>query len=316
MIIIYLMLFLIFFIGAVLALFMISGNSTEKLKAPTSLKKNFEPVTMIISASPVPSHPETICMEKILSSVFSHIKGNVSKIILAHDIIPDDQCDKKRMHACYPKKKREEFKDTYPKYLESLKKYLEMNTFDIPIEFVQAETWGGLTGNINNAMKLVETKYVMLVQHDLEFVRDIDVNSIVADMQQHPDLKMVQFNKDHNNVFHRDPKKTGILQACHNLGKAPKDQGFGDIKKTENNTFIKTPCWTDQNHLTTTDYWRDVVYPLCEPNLPRFMEYTMNKLSPFDSVKFGTWVWSPEGFNSKKTIHHFNCRRKKPIFFK
>lgn len=310
------MLFFIFFIGAISALFMISGNSKEGAKLPTALKKTHDPVTIIISASPVPSHPETICMEKILESVFNHIRGNISKIILAHDIIPDEQCDKKRMHACYPKNKRIEFKETYPKYLEKLKEFLETNTFDIPIEFVQAETWGGLTGNINNAMKHVETEHIFMVQHDLEFVQDINVNTIVADMKENPDLKMVQFNKDHNNVFHRDPKKTGILQACHNLGKAPKDQGFGEIKTTSQNKYIKTPCWTDQNHLTTKNYWQDVVYPLCEPNLPRFMEYTMNKLSPYDSVKFGTWVWSPNEFNTRKSIHHFNCRRKKPIFFR
>ena len=37
----------------------------------------------------------------------------------------------------------------------------------------------GLTGNINNAMKHVNTKYVMLVQHDLEFVENINVDNII-----------------------------------------------------------------------------------------------------------------------------------------
>ena len=71
-----------------------------------------------------------------------------------------------------------------------------------------------MTGNINNAMKHVNTKYVMLVQHDLEFVENINVDNIIFDMEKDDEIKLVSFNKDPNSVMLRDPTKTGVSVVC------------------------------------------------------------------------------------------------------
>ena len=77
----------------------------------------------------------------------------------------------------------------------------------------------------------------MLVQHDLEFVENINVDDIIIDMEKDEELKLVSFNKDPNSVMLRDPTKTGVLQICHNIEAAPKDQGFGETKKTQTVAF-------------------------------------------------------------------------------
>ena len=56
---------------------------------------------------------------------------------MAHDIIPDDTCNKIRIHACYPKHKREQFKESYPEYMKALRNYLNQNTFKVPMEKVR-----------------------------------------------------------------------------------------------------------------------------------------------------------------------------------
>jgi len=288
-------------------------NQQRRTPSATNLSQNNQKYTIIVSASPVPSHPDLICIKTILKSIFARLSGNLEKIILAHDIIPDDTCNKIRIHACYPKHKREQFKESYPEYMKALRNYLNHNTFKVPIEIIEAEYWGGLTGNINNAMKHVNTKYVMLVQHDLEFVENINVDNIIFDMEKDDEIKLVSFNKDPNSVMLRDPTKTGVLQICHNIGAAPKDQGFGETKVTQTgNSYTRTPCYTDQNHIITTDYWETIIYPQCEE--PRFMEHSINKLSPYDSKQFGTFVFGD--FKTPKQIHHINCRRAKPILSK
>ena len=78
------------------------------------------------------------------------------------------------------------------------------------------------------------------------------------------------------------------------------------------NSYTRTPCYTDQNHIITTDYWETIIYPQCEE--PRFMEHSINKLSPYDSKQFGTFVFGD--FKTPKQIHHINCRRAKPILSK
>lgn len=180
---------------------------------------NSELLTVIITASLIPSHPSIKIIQKTIESLqIINIPGN-TKIILAHDYSNNDN---------------------YIEYFEKLNNYIKPFT---NIEIVKRDTHGHLVGNIRNALKYVTSKFILLIQHDLFFITKFDIQKVICDMEENINIKYIRFNKRKN-------IKKG-WDGRNNL--------FGLQQKQKHYTYTRTPCWSDNNHLCLTTYYTDII---------------------------------------------------------
>lgn len=227
--------------------------------------------SIMIMASFIPSHPSIKFIEKTIESLkYINMKEN-TKIILAHDY----HTDKK-----------------YLEYLENLKIYIK-NTQNISI--VVRETHGHLTGNIRNAIQYIDTKYIFIIQHDLPFINEFNINNVILDMENNNELKHVRFNQ-----------RINIKKGYDSFNDL-----FGFILNCENYQYTRTPGWSDQNHICLVDYYKTIVLKECRDG--KFPEYFLKNKSKTleDHSKYGTYLFGP--VNHKKMINHINGRKNTEI---
>jgi hypothetical protein len=189
----------------------------------STLKDNNNLLTIIVTASFIPSHPSIHHIKNTIESLpLINIPSN-TKIILAHDYSNNMN---------------------YIKYFENLNNYI--NSFP-NIEIVRRTNHGHLVGNIRNALQYVTSKYILVIQHDFPFISKFDIQKIIYDVEENDNIKHIRFNKRKN-------IKTGA-DGINNL--------FGLEQKQKNYTYTRTPAWSDNNHLCLTTYYTDIVMKEC-----------------------------------------------------
>jgi hypothetical protein len=211
-------------------------------------------LSIIITASYIKSHPSIIFIKSVIESLKFINVGNVP-IILAHDY--ND-------------------KEDYLEYLSNLEEY----TRDKPnITIIKRDTHGCLTGNVRNAFNYITTEYVLILQHDLPFIRELEMYKVIEDMKANPMLKHVRFNKRANIKV--------LFDAQNDL--------FGKQEKGVHYSYTRTPCWSDQNHICTAEYYRDVILKMCKDGT--YMEYILINKSKTEEIheKYGTYIFGGLG---------------------
>ena len=227
-------------------------------------------LTIIITASFIPTHPSIkIIQETIESLQLINVPPN-TKIILAHD---------------YSNNKN------YIKYLNRLKKYINLYS---NIKIVTRQKHGHLVGNIRNALKYVKSKYILVIQHDLPFIRNFNVANVISDMEENRRIKHVRFNK-RNNI----KKKTDA-----------RNELFGLQVKQSNYTYTRTPGWSDNNHLCLTSYYNDIIMKECKDG--GAMEDTLFNKSVDKKThrRYGTYLFGE--LNHPPIINHTDGRKTQP----
>jgi hypothetical protein len=227
-----------------------------------------ELLNVIITASFIPSHPSIDLIKETIESLSLLKLPSGTKIILAHDAGTDEK---------------------YLKYLDNLREYIAPFPH---ISITIRETHGCLTGNIRNALQLVTSKYILVIQHDLPFVKcDIDIGKVIEDMEENPSLKHVRFNKRQN------------IKAAWDA----RNDLFGEQQKQSNYTYTRTPNWSDNNHLSRLTYYTDIIMKECADG--GFMEHRLyRKISNVDiHKKYGTYIFGE--LNHPAVIKHTNGRK-------
>lgn len=225
--------------------------------------------TVIITASFIPSHPSTKIIKETIDSLKYISKNQNFSIILSHDFSENPQ---------------------YIEYLNNLKIYYKDNE---RISIYVRETHGHLVGNIRNVINYVTTRYILVVQHDLPFIKEFDIEKIIIDMDEQPAVKCLRFNKRHN-------LKRGIDKISYI---------FGHQTVCKNYTYTRTPGWSDNNHLCSTDYYKNVVLVECRDGTA--MEHTLAKRSKTKPGhrKYGPYIFGPNGH--EPMIKHIDGRHTK-----
>ena len=224
----------------------------------------------MITSSPLGDHPSIDCIQETIESL-SHIKDLTNEqIIIAQDGLRYEDKNKK-----------------YEGYLKNLEKYIKENNMNAKINL--KESWGGLTGNIRDAIKLVKTKYLLVIQHDFPFVSDFEVYKMIEDMEENSQLKHVRFNKRSNGAYMWDNNKL-----------------FRKELICKNYIYTRTGIWSDMNHLTTLKYYQEIV--LKESEDEDFMESSLKDKPLEDHKKYGTYIFGP--VNYPKTILHIKGRAR------
>jgi hypothetical protein len=138
-------------------------------------------------------------------------------------------------------------------------------------------------------MDFVHSKYILIVQHDLPFRAPVNMMHVIEDMIQCPELKHVRFNKRHN-------IKEGT-DALNDL--------FGKQLYAIHNTYTRTPSWSDNNHISLTEYYRKVVFV---DGGHCFPEHSLITKSVNESIhnKYGTYLYG--SLNHPPTIRVIDGR--------
>lgn len=222
--------------------------------------------SIIITSSHILSHPKITLIKETLDSLSKINMAKDTKIILAHDFSDDIN---------------------YIEYLQNLKDYIADKA---NIQIVVRDTHGHLTGNVRNAFNFIDTEYVLIIQHDFPFLGNFDLEKVIEDMKNNSELKHIRFNK-------RKTIKTGS-DALNDL--------FGKQIESQNYTYTRTPSWSDNNHLCSSDYYRDIVLKECKNGKP--MESYLLKKSTTEERhdKYGTYIFGP--LDHPPMIKHTNGR--------
>jgi hypothetical protein len=225
-------------------------------------------LTIIITSSFIPSHPEIKIIQETIESLQLINMPSGTEIILAHDY---------NNHI------------NYIKYFKKLNEYIKSYS---NIKIVERKYHGHLTGNIRNALQYVNSKYILVIQHDLPFIRKFDIQKIIYDMEENDNIKHVRFNKRRN-------IKAGF-DALNDL--------FGLQVKQINYTYTRTPGWSDNNHLCLTGYYTDIVMKECCDGIA--METYLQSKNKNEEIhkKYGTYLFGE--LNHPQVIKHTDGRER------
>lgn len=229
--------------------------------------------TICITANPIPGHPKISFIEDVLNSL-RFLKGmEDADIILSHDgnqgnVISDEE---------------------YEMYFSNLDKYTAHSSRRF--KFVRLDRREYLVGNLRNAMRHISTPFTLNIQHDMPFVREIDIKSVVNDMQNHPEMLHVRFNRRQNVKVKFDTRGPNVIWEEFN---------------TKDNVYVKTNGWSAMNHLTRVDYLVDILDRCDKPSPEKFIMQLKAK-PPIWRAWAGTFIY--DGIGSEPTTCHKNARK-------
>jgi hypothetical protein len=131
--------------------------------------------------------------------------------------------------------------------------------------------WGCLNGNLCHAFDyFVKSEYVLIMQEDLPFIRDIPLLTIMDHMNIDARLKYVRFNRRKNEIYGFDSELSPyVIQEVH---------------------YLKINNWTDNNHLMKTENYRKDILPNIRGK-KTFPEYEIAPLNLKNPEIFGTFLY-------------------------
>jgi hypothetical protein len=215
-------------------------------------EKVSELITIITSTNPIPSIPDIDHIYQAQVSLFQiPALASCKKIIVFDGIQPG----------------YESRANDYELYKKRIIELTENDPYFANTQLIFSPKWEHLAGSIRQAIDHVKTPFIYVHQHDFRLKRPFDLNGVIATMVANPKIKYVR------------------------LGHAPNSyrgewSGYPD-EKVVGPHFIplsRVFRWSDQDHVTRLDYYRDFVLPSCHKN---FMEASMHPALMSSIKKYG-----------------------------
>lgn len=188
-------------------------------------------ITVIISTSPIKSHPDTKHIYEAQKSLFQ-----IPALAKCKKIITFDGIRRKCMV----------YTERYNLYKDCMLQLTQTDPYFANTQLVFCPRWGHLSGTIKEAMKYVDTPFVFIHQHDLVILKEFDLNKVIATMIANPNVKYVHFWKGINGDG--DPWNGPVDEVVDGEHFVPLCRSFG---------------WTDQTHVASADYYRSFILPKC-----------------------------------------------------
>jgi len=253
----------------------------------TSKNKTTPRITTIITTSPIQSMDGSYFKETIDS--LKHIPElKNSPIVICFDggKVLNDKLDGK----CKNLNDEIDIKQ-YEDYKNEVKKYVLSSFPNVVI--TEAKERICLTQNIHNGMKLVKTKFVNVMQHDLPIIKSFDLDNIIKTIDENDYVKYVRYVLEKNRFHEEYNKKSGAPILPH--------------RKIQKNGLTFSICsqWSDQNHITTKKYYDDIIFPETL-NKFSFMEHDLLSKPPTNHKRYGTWYLGD--LDDGNYIYHSNAR--------
>lgn len=240
-------------------------------------------LSVIISASPSPTHPSThLILETLESLKYLDLPKGI-KTILAHDGLRHES---------------RELLDNYEKYLKDLANIIhDQEALHLHLN----KEWTHLNGVLREAVDQISTKYVLVLQHDLPFMKRIDLANLIEFMEKNSEIKHVRFSKSKEPyLWDVDPRYRKNYFLRHHFS----NDGVEMV-------LTKTLGWTDNNYLCTKEYFEKVIFPITRKE-KIFPESAMNLASSRFTINlFGNWRYGD--IEDGPFIKHTNGRGETEI---
>lgn len=245
-------------------------------------------LTVVVVASPIPTHPDNSMLRATVDSVCEHVPEHlIREIVISNDAFKD------RASGLVDKR-------SYSEYLEKTSKW----ELPVPMRFITHATHQHISGQLSSLRSEIQTPFVLIVQHDLFFVKPIPMESLLSVMRNEPYVRHIRFNRRENLALGWDANVRGFLGRKSRIGSF---REFSWRTPTGDVSLIKTLAWSDNNFLTSTAYLGDVIIPLtrglkCSP------EQVINPVNSHDTHDiFGTYIFGK--IAETAAIKHLDGRR-------
>ncbi|KAF0682937.1 Aste57867_24950 [Aphanomyces stellatus] len=318
----------------------ITSGSDTAAESTASLVPLRDFVTVIVTTSAIPSNPSTKILEEVLHSFSFVPELNSCNIILTCDgYMPkaaggetkfksmriSDQdaqnyieyqgraCDVFRRHVGYT--------DTDTITSSSSSSTIRLNkrkciSATVNLESVAGKptfttitvsTRLGFALAVREAVKLVNTPYILIHQHDWTFLHPLNLRSLCQHMDAHPtELQYIGFST-----------RKSLRRAVRPSLPPAIPRPFGDLHLTP------LYFWYDKPHLARTEHYRTFVYGRGRFKVGDFIEDTLGHHMLKDlktngaeaHVAYGTWAYVRPDDATKPTLRHRSGRHFKETIF-
>jgi len=216
-------------------------------------------VTIIITSSWVPSHPSLDLIRPTIESL-SYLKGlslNKTRILITVDSViekqesqqaeEEEEADQDTTIDPTTARRRLAGKPTVARKAKVLAQYV-YNLHQTYKDWTNLEIWApkyrlNLVGNVQRAMKEVDTEFVYVLQHDMPFIAPIDHSALIRTFQECPTDGIDNSNNKSKMVrLVRFSPRTTLIRRRDNRGFCG-----DDLDLEANGIFLtKTHTWSDK----------------------------------------------------------------------
>ena len=259
-------------------------------------------ITFVISTAASPIHPSTCIIDETIASIPKEFPV----------VIGADVCDPKQTSQSGGNNDDATRCQRYESYKNALyEKYVNFTTRAATQHNVLiAETPSNATGNklvrnLRNALSLVSTEFVVIVQDDMPFLNyeAIPFTDIVGDMLMWDNLTYVSFSMMGRGS--NDPE-FDIMITGH--AEVVGSSYIGPSSNTSTTSYMTTSIWTDNNFICRANYMRSLLAS-CKAPFPEWCQMAAIRKDNYTWDAFQTWRYGAKG--SAPTIYHLDGRNSK-----
>lgn len=251
-----------------------------------------ERVTIIVTTSPIPSHPSPVLLRTLFASFKQHLNGvdGCSCILV---------CDGYTRADGRPQLCAEEAYDGFLTAAHSLASAGELGN----CQLLRLDTCHGYGLALEAALREVATEFVLVVQHDWLFVKDVDLSAAVSALDTDQEVKYIGMQSLTTLEYARR------MQVRYSIELPPARDVCGLH-------LVPQLLWYDKPHICRADHYCEVVLPESKMGALQNPErrYGVDLMWPRlrsstelekDHLIYGTFFWDVEA----EVVYHLSGRK-------
>lgn len=209
-------------------------------------------LTIIITTSAIQSHPSTQVIDQVIDS-FSHFSHSVdiTEIIIICDgytVINNGNSDDEKINS-KASRISQEIADNYEIYMNKLNELYSAPQYRI----IRRDKHYGFARNLKYCLDQVTTKYVLVVQHDWQFMKPIDMGKLIKVMDDNNEINYINFISSSTTNYLSRMFKTGNKWKIDQKIREKNKEKFGI-------PIVPLMFWYDKPHLCRTDFYKYFVF--------------------------------------------------------
>ena len=142
----------------------------------------------------------------------------------------------------------------YDIYIENVKKKTKEILPTSNIKFIVMPERSCLSTSLKKGIQMCETKFLHIVQEDILLIKTFDLKSVIDTIQNDPRIDLIRLstgtNKQHNQY---------AIKRCPKIWKKDISSFNPETIKVRGLTISRTNQYSDQNHITTKDFYEKYV---------------------------------------------------------
>ena len=266
---------------------------------------NASDTSIIITSSLIPSHPNTDMIQTTVESLKNLIGLDVSTTPIYISV-----------DGLKPRQRRND-RDALNRLAGYIENLQEIYKHSPNIQIVAHPTHFHIAGSINQMLVYVNTKYLYIVEHDFPFCREVDHTAVIHGISQHPSMPIVRFDcglhpqcakpmtcKAENMTESKAATVFENAQNSNTTMTSTPPPTWLEVPSSQNPSgsspihFYKSSCWSNNNHVTSTDYYRRLLNFIKDNNhynqrnfLKHATEWLLSMHSSRDKCGWGQYVY-------------------------